>query len=57
MAWKGFVKESKSYMGYGKAISKINFWIKFPKAALKFYWPSVKGALLRRYNGLFRQSN
>jgi len=37
MAWKGFLQESKDYMGYGKTISKIKFWIKFPKALWRYY--------------------
>ena len=33
--WRGFLTESKSYMNYPKC-GRISFWIKFPKAFIKF---------------------
>lgn len=53
MAWKGFLKESKSYMGYPETRGRcytcrpldwdetkrmVSFWVKFPKAWIKFNW-------------------
>ena len=35
MMW--FIRESKSYMGYGQTISKLEFWVRFPGAAFR-YW-------------------
>jgi hypothetical protein len=43
MDFKWFLKESKSFMGYGKDISKPMFWVKFPGAYVKFLYYSVKG--------------
>lgn len=39
MAWKGFVKESRSYMNYSRRNKKdrLLFWIAFPKAWLRFH--------------------
>lgn len=36
--WKGFLKESKSYMSYNKRNlkDKIKFWLQFPEALIKF---------------------
>jgi hypothetical protein len=31
-----FVRESKKFMEYGEKISKIDFWLKFPKAYFNF---------------------
>lgn len=38
MAWTNFLNESKKYMGYGKYIPKRKFWLKFPRAAIRFYY-------------------
>lgn len=38
MSWRGFIVESKDYMGYGKSISKLRFWLNFPRAFIRFYW-------------------
>ena len=34
---KWFLCESKAYMGYGQATGKIEFWMRFPGAAFR-YW-------------------
>ncbi len=43
--WRGFLLESKDYMGYGGQTSKWRFWLLLPRAwlrykmgALKQYW-------------------
>jgi hypothetical protein len=33
-----FVRESKSFMGYGKAISKVKFWTRLPLAYVRFMY-------------------
>jgi hypothetical protein len=38
MGWTNFLDMSKRYMGYGEAISKKVFWLKFPRAAIRFYY-------------------
>lgn len=37
MTWKGFIKESKSYVGYKTKQDKIKFWKRFPRAWIIFY--------------------
>ncbi len=41
MRW--FVSRSKSWMGYGKTISKIEFWRRFPRAAFRYWRLSRNG--------------
>jgi hypothetical protein len=35
--WRGFVTESKSYMNYPNC-GRWNFWKRFPRAFVIFYW-------------------
>ena len=35
MAWRGFLTESKEYLGYPR--NRWAFWLGFPKAAVRFY--------------------
>jgi hypothetical protein len=43
--WRGFLKESKSYMSYDKLnfIEKLKFWIRYPVALIKFKYYGVQG--------------
>ena len=47
MAWKGFVKESQSYLNYGKSYSKCKFWLLLPLAYIRYkitmYKEKMKG--------------
>ncbi len=56
MAWKGFLVESKSYMGYEKRSwkKKVKFWWMYPKAYFVFHWMggnALKGKI-RRFLGV-----
>ena len=42
MVWKGFLKESKSFVGYDTMKQRVIFWYRLPYAALKFYWYTLK---------------
>ncbi|MGE6896827.1 hypothetical protein [Priestia flexa] len=43
MNFKWFLKESKSFMGYGGYTPKLKFWLKFPVVYTKFLYYSLKG--------------
>jgi len=47
--WKGFLIESKSYMGYPKC-GRVKFWKQFPAAAIRFYGIPFKHWLFVVYN-------
>lgn len=68
MAWKGFVKESKSYMNHpdywheynankfegdggwtinDKRRTKLEFWLAFPRAFIRFYWFELRDQINR----------
>lgn len=42
MAWRGFIEESKRYMGYHDYKAKIDFWRKFPRAWVRFHWFTLR---------------
>lgn len=84
MAWKGFLKESKSYMNHpdywkeckaqlyltngdpdpnylgwtqaDRAKAKLEFWRKFPRAWVRFYWTYLYDWCKLRWYG-FRPPN
>lgn len=39
MAWRGFLKESKSFMNYPHC-GRLKFWLEFPKAFI-IYWLTI----------------
>lgn len=39
--FRGFLLESKSYMGYPKC-GRLYFWVRFPIAWIKFHWVCFK---------------
>jgi len=39
--WKGFFKESKSYMDY-PICGKLRFWLRLPIAFIKFHYFEIK---------------
>ncbi len=39
--WRGFLIESKSYMGYGASMARWRFWLRYPLAWLS-YWRSCR---------------
>lgn len=41
MAWKGFLTESKSFMGYPET-GRIKFWLGFPRAFVRYWWATAK---------------
>lgn len=42
MDFRWFLRESKSFMGYGTYTPKLSFWLKFPIAYMKFLYWSLK---------------
>ena len=46
-AWRGFVRESKSYMGYPKC-GRLYFWLGFPRAFLRYSFYTLKDRWNRR---------
>ena len=47
--WRGFLIESKDYMGYGKQISKLKFWLCYPRVLFRFYWQQRADHLTIKY--------
>jgi hypothetical protein len=48
MRWRGFLIESKSFMCYGtRSCPKWKFWLRFPRAAARFYWYELGDAYRR----------
>lgn len=39
--------ESKSYMGYGKHISKMQFWLKYPRAFCRYWFFVIQDVVHR----------
>ena len=48
MKWRGFLIESKSYMGYDNMTSKekVHFWLIYPKAFVYFNYLQIKVSVL-----------
>jgi hypothetical protein len=49
MAWRGFLAESKSYIGYPHC-GRLRFWSEFPGAWARFWWYTTRDNVLRTAN-------